>query len=172
MFRYSFKILPDRLKLIRLYPCGSLGQSISFVFRVWVGHFAATPQSDIVGIWSHDLSFKVQCFPHFHDKTRSGVVSLCWTEIPDQNMIVNLNILAATIGSFKMLMNWLHFGSAPPPPPHSPLYLPPKEREDKEIALKFPLVLAWLWPMSSMQTPQANSFVCNWEQTSLLTGIC
>ena len=29
MFRYSFKILPDRLKLIRLYPCGFLGQSIS-----------------------------------------------------------------------------------------------------------------------------------------------
>ena len=25
-FQYSFKILPDKLKLIRLYPCGSLGQ--------------------------------------------------------------------------------------------------------------------------------------------------
>ena len=48
MFRYSFKILPDRLKLIRLYPCGSLGQS-SFVFVARVGHFAATPQSDVVG---------------------------------------------------------------------------------------------------------------------------
>ena len=47
MFWYSFKILPDRLKLIRLYPCGSLGQSISFVFGARVGHFAATPQSDI-----------------------------------------------------------------------------------------------------------------------------
>ena len=33
MFRYSFKILPDRLKLIRLYPCGSLGQNVSFVFE-------------------------------------------------------------------------------------------------------------------------------------------
>ena len=54
-YRYSFKILPDRLKLIRLYPCGSLGQSISFVFGARVGHFAATPQSDIVGIWSRDL---------------------------------------------------------------------------------------------------------------------
>ena len=32
MFRYSFKILPDRLKLIRLYPCGSLGHNVSFVF--------------------------------------------------------------------------------------------------------------------------------------------
>ena len=55
MFRYSFKILPDRLKLIRLYPCGSLGQSISFFFGARVGHFAATPHSDVVGIWSRDL---------------------------------------------------------------------------------------------------------------------
>ena len=54
-YRYSFKILPGRLKLIRLYPCGSLGQSISFVFGAQVGHFAATPQSDVVGIWSRDL---------------------------------------------------------------------------------------------------------------------
>ena len=56
---YSFKILPGRLKLIRLYPCGSLGQSISFVFGARVGHFAATPQSDIVGIWSRDLGVVV-----------------------------------------------------------------------------------------------------------------
>ena len=55
MFRCSFKILPDRLKLIRLYPCGSLRQSISFVFGARVGHFAATPQSDVVDIWSRDL---------------------------------------------------------------------------------------------------------------------
>ena len=55
MFRYSFKILPDRLKVIRLYPCGSLGKSFSFVFGARVGHFAATPQSDVVGIWSRDL---------------------------------------------------------------------------------------------------------------------
>ena len=41
--------------LIRLYPCGSLGQSISFVFGARVGHFAATTQSDVVGIWSRDL---------------------------------------------------------------------------------------------------------------------
>ena len=54
-YRYSFKILPGRLKLIRLYPCGSLGQSISFVFGARVGHFAATPQSDVVGIWPRDL---------------------------------------------------------------------------------------------------------------------
>ena len=59
MFRYSFKILPDRLKLIRLYPCGSLGQSVSFVFRALVGHFAVTPQSDVVGIWSCDLGIMV-----------------------------------------------------------------------------------------------------------------
>ena len=55
MFRYSFKILPDRFKLIQLYPCGSLGQRISFVFVAQFGHLAATPQSDVVGIWSHDL---------------------------------------------------------------------------------------------------------------------
>ena len=54
-YRYSFKILPGRLKLIRLYPCGSLGQSISFVLGARVGHFAATPQSGAVGIWSRDL---------------------------------------------------------------------------------------------------------------------
>ena len=54
-FGYSFKILPDRLKLIWLYPCESLGQSVSFVFGARVGHFAATPQSDVVGIWSRDL---------------------------------------------------------------------------------------------------------------------
>ena len=52
---FTFKIQPDRLKLIRLYPCGSLGQSVSFVFGARVGHFAATPQSDVVGIWSRDL---------------------------------------------------------------------------------------------------------------------
>ena len=55
MFQYSFKILPDRLKLIRLYPCGSLWESISFVVGAQFGHFSATPQSDVVGIWSRDL---------------------------------------------------------------------------------------------------------------------
>ena len=73
MFRYSFKILSDRLKLILLYPCGSLGQSIGFVFGARVGHFAATPQSDVVGIWSRDLGVmatlsvrqKMPCFRAF-----------------------------------------------------------------------------------------------------------
>ena len=55
MFQYSFKILPDRLRLIQLYPCGSLRQSISSVFGAQVGHFGATPQSDVVGIWLRDL---------------------------------------------------------------------------------------------------------------------
>ena len=55
MFRYSFEILSDRLKLIRLYPCGSLGQSVSFIFGARVGQFAATPQSDVADIWSRDL---------------------------------------------------------------------------------------------------------------------
>ena len=71
LFWYSLKILPDRLKLIQLYPCGSLRQSISFVFRAQVGHFAATPQSDIVGIWSCDLGVMAtlsvqQKMPFFH----------------------------------------------------------------------------------------------------------
>ena len=55
MTRCSGTLSKDRLKLIWLYLCGSLGQSISFIFRARVGHFAATPQSDVVGIWSHDL---------------------------------------------------------------------------------------------------------------------
>ena len=46
----------------------------------------------------------------------SGVVPLCWTEIPDQNMIMNLNILAATIRSFKMLIDYTLDLN-----PHSPL---------------------------------------------------
>ena len=37
----------------------SLRQSISFVFGAQVGHFAATPQSDVVGIWSRDLGVMV-----------------------------------------------------------------------------------------------------------------
>ena len=44
------------------YSCilvGLLGKSISFVFGAWVGHFAATPQSDVVGIWSCDLGIMV-----------------------------------------------------------------------------------------------------------------
>ena len=71
MFWYSFKILPGRLKLIRMYPCGSLGQSLSFVFGARVGHFAATPQSDVAGIWSRDLGVMTtvsvrQKMPFFH----------------------------------------------------------------------------------------------------------
>ena len=54
-FQYAFKILPDRLKLIQLYPCGSLRLSISVVFGARVGHFAVTPQIDVAGIWSRDL---------------------------------------------------------------------------------------------------------------------
>ena len=51
--------------------CGSLGQSINFVFGARVGHFAATPQSDVVGIWSHDLGVMAtlsvrQKMPFFH----------------------------------------------------------------------------------------------------------
>ena len=59
-------------------------------------------------------------------------------------MIMNLNILAATIRSFKMLIDYT-LDLTPPnlPLPPTP---PPKEREDEEIALKFPLVLASCGP--------------------------
>ena len=66
-------------------------------------------------------------------------MSLRWTEIPDQNMIMNLNILAATIRPFKMITD----DTLDLTPPFSPCpqSLPQKEREDEEIALKFPLAL-------------------------------
>ena len=56
----------------------------------------------------------------------SGVVSLRWTEIPDQNMIINLNLLAATIRSFKMLIDY----TLDLTPPFSPcsLSLPKRKR--------------------------------------------
>ena len=49
----------------------------------------------------------------------SGVVSLCWTEISDQNMIMNLNTSAATVRSFKMLINYT-LDLTPPPSPLAP----------------------------------------------------
>ena len=42
-------LAPASLKLIRLYPCGSLRQSISFIFGAWAGCFAVTPRIDVVG---------------------------------------------------------------------------------------------------------------------------
>ena len=68
----------------------------------------------------------------------SGIVSLCWTETPDQNMIMNLNILVATVRSFKMLIDYILDLT----PPFSPCPLSLPQKKDKEIALKFPLVLA------------------------------
>ncbi len=62
-------------------------------------------------------------------------------EIPDQNMIMNLNILVATIRSFKMLIDYT-LDLTPTPLLPLPPIPPSKEREDEEIALKFPLVLA------------------------------
>ena len=61
----------------------------------------------------------------------SGVVSLCWTEIPNQNMIMNLNILAATIRSFKMLIDY----TLDLTPPFSPCTqsLPQKKEKMKKL---------------------------------------
>ena len=93
-YRYSFKILPDRLKLIRLYPCGSLGQSISFVFGTRVSHFAATPQSDVAGIWSRDL----------------GVVATLSVrqKMPRASCIYNPQITVSPTSSFSASFNGNH----------------------------------------------------------------
>ena len=61
----------------------------------------------------------------------SGVVSLCWTEIPDQNMTMNLNILAATIRSFKMLIDYT-LDLTPPFSP-CPQSLPQKKEKTKKL---------------------------------------
>ena len=71
--------------------------------------------------------FKVQCFPYFHDKTRSRVGSsdpLLNINFRS-NMIMNLNILAATIRSFKVLIDYTLDLTPPSPPAPIP---PPKER--------------------------------------------
>ena len=63
MFWYSFRILPDRLRLIGLYPCGSLGPSTSFSFGARAGHFAATPHAEwrsahmYTWLWRHGDAF-------------------------------------------------------------------------------------------------------------------
>ena len=73
------------------------------------------------------LFFKVQCFPYFRDKARSGV----GTEIPDQNMIMNLKILAATIRSFKMLIDYTLDLTSPFSP--CPQSLPQKKEKMKKL---------------------------------------
>ena len=87
--------------------------------------------------------FKVQCFPYFQDKTRSRVGS----SVP----LLNGNSRSEHDYSFKpfssrnsfffqMLIDYtLDLTSSFLPLPPIP---PTKEREDEEIALKFPLVLA------------------------------
>ena len=54
MFRYSFKILPDRLKL---YGCILVGLSgkVSVSSSEFELAILQPPQSDVVGIWSRDL---------------------------------------------------------------------------------------------------------------------
>ena len=55
-------------------------------------------------------------------------------------MIMNLNILVATVRSFKMLIGYT-MDLTPTPLLRLAPIPPPKEREDEEIALKFPLVV-------------------------------
>ena len=67
----------------------------------------------------------------------SGVVSLCWTEIPDQNMIMNLNILAATVRSFKMLIDY----TLDLTPPFSPCpYTTLKRKRRQRNCFKIPTI--------------------------------
>ena len=71
------------------------------------------------------LFFKVQCFPYLHDKTRSRVGS----NVPllnDQNIIINLNLLVATIRSFKMLTDYTL--DLTPPVPLAPDLSPKRKR--------------------------------------------
>ena len=101
MFWYSFKILPDRLKLIWLNLCGSLGQSISFVFsRARVGHFATTPQSDVVGIRSRDLGVMATV------SVRQKMPFLC---------IYNPQITVSPTSSFSATFNGNHVTNHPKP---------------------------------------------------------
>ena len=68
-----------------------------------------------------------------------GVVSPCWTEIPDQNIIINLIHLVATIKSFKMLIDYPFCIWQPPPPttpsPHPSPPPHPKKEKMTEIQL-------------------------------------
>ena len=67
MFWYSFRILPDRLRQIPLYPCGSsLGPSISFIFGARACHFAATPHSDVVRICECLFCAFITIWSQFH----------------------------------------------------------------------------------------------------------
>ena len=77
--------------------------------------------------------FNVSPISTIKQDRESGVVSLCWTEIPSQNKIWIWKILEATISPLKCSLITLQIWRPIPPS---------KEREDEEIALKFPLVLA------------------------------
>ena len=87
--RYSSTL--SKSCLIRLYPCGSLGQSIGVIFGARVGHFAATPQSDAAGIWSHDL----------------GIMAMLSVQqkMPFFSCIYNPQIMVSPTSSFSASLN-------------------------------------------------------------------
>ena len=60
-------------------------------------------------------------------------MSLCWMEIPDQNMIINLNLLVATIRSFKMLIDYTLDLTPHLPFSPRPLSLPQKKEKTKKL---------------------------------------
>ena len=79
------------------------------------------------------LFFKVQCSPisTIKQDRETGVVALRWMGIPDQNMIMNLNILVATVRSFKMLIDYTL--DLTPPFSTCPLSLLQKKEKTKKL---------------------------------------
>ena len=85
----------------------------------------------------------------------------------NENMIMNLNILAATIRSFKMLIDYTLYLTPPSPLAPNPSL---KRKRRRKNCFKIPTCTV---PKSSLQKTKANSSVCTWEQTSSpLVGIC
>ena len=88
------------------------------------------------------LFFKVQCFPCFHDTTRSRVGSSVplLNENSQSEHDYEFEHFSGHKFTFKMLIDYT-LDLTPPLLPLPPIP-PSKEREDEETALKFPLLLA------------------------------
>ena len=72
----------------------------------------------------------------------SRVVSFRWMEIPDQNMIIHLNLSVATISCFFVVVFLMlidHTLDLPPPPPFSPCSISlPQKKEKMKNCFKIP----------------------------------
>ena len=93
-------------------------------------------------------------------------------------MIMNLNILAATVRPFKMITDYT-LDLTPPFSP-CPQSLPQKEREDEEIALKFPLALVLAHVVIAANTPSkffrlhlgTNFLSFDWDLLAFQINFC